>query len=100
MPDNEVDAMYCIGGAPEGVVSAAVIRALDGDMHGRLLPRHQGERRRRDNRIWGAKRTWALQTDGGLKQTWFLKMEDMARSDNIIFSAQASLRRFAGRYFS
>ena len=35
MPDSEVDVLYGIGGAPEGVVSAAVIRALDGDMHGR-----------------------------------------------------------------
>ena len=32
MPDSEVDVLYGIGGAPEGVVSAAVIRALDGDM--------------------------------------------------------------------
>ncbi|EME8862276.1 class II fructose-bisphosphatase, partial [Enterobacter mori] len=28
MPDSEVDVLYGIGGAPEGVVSAAVIRAL------------------------------------------------------------------------
>ncbi len=40
MPDSEVDVLYGIGGAPEGVVSAAVIRALDGDMQGRLLARH------------------------------------------------------------
>ncbi|WP_352149344.1 fructose-bisphosphatase class II [Escherichia coli] len=26
MPDSEVDVLYGIGGAPEGVVSAAVIR--------------------------------------------------------------------------
>ena len=37
MPDSEVDMMYCIGGAPEGVVSAAVIRALNGDMQGALI---------------------------------------------------------------
>ncbi|WP_147505821.1 fructose-bisphosphatase class II, partial [Acinetobacter baumannii] len=41
MPDSEVDVLYGIGGAPEGVVSAAVIRALDGDMQARLLPRHE-----------------------------------------------------------
>ncbi len=40
MPDSEVDVLYGIGGAPEGVVSAAVIRALDGDMQGRSLARH------------------------------------------------------------
>jgi fructose-1,6-bisphosphatase II len=37
MPDSEVDVLYGIGGAPEGVVSAAVIRALDGDMNGRSV---------------------------------------------------------------
>ncbi|WP_274873773.1 fructose-bisphosphatase class II, partial [Serratia marcescens] len=41
MPESEVDVMYGIGGAPEGVISAAVIRALDGDMQARLLPRHE-----------------------------------------------------------
>ena len=41
LPDSEVDMLYGIGGAPEGVISAAVIRALDGDMQARLVPRHQ-----------------------------------------------------------
>lgn len=63
MPDSEVDMMYCIGGAPEGVVSAAVIRALDGDMQGRLLPRHQVKGDSEDNRIWG-KRARTLSTNG------------------------------------
>ncbi len=40
MLDSEVDVLYGIGGAPEGVISAVVIRALDGDMRGRLLARH------------------------------------------------------------
>ncbi|MFA0070094.1 fructose-bisphosphatase class II, partial [Vibrio breoganii] len=53
MPDSEVDVMYCIGGAPEGVVSAAVIRALDGDMHARLLPRHEVKGDTKENRKHG-----------------------------------------------
>ena len=28
MPDNDIDFLYCIGGAPEGVISAAAVRAL------------------------------------------------------------------------
>ncbi len=36
---SEVDMMYCIGGAPEGVISAAAVSALGGDMQGRLLLR-------------------------------------------------------------
>ncbi|MEL0630964.1 fructose-bisphosphatase class II, partial [Psychromonas aquatilis] len=39
MPDNQVDVLYCIGGAPEGGISAAVGRALDGNMQARLIPR-------------------------------------------------------------
>lgn len=30
LPDNSTDVMYGIGGAPEGVISAAVVRALGG----------------------------------------------------------------------
>jgi fructose-1,6-bisphosphatase II len=86
MPDSEVDVMYCIGGAPEGVVSAAVIRALDGDMHGRLLPRHQVKGDTEDNRIWGASELERCK-QMGVEANVVLKMEDMARSDNIIFSA-------------
>ena len=39
MPENEIDVMYCIGGAPEGIISAAVVRLLNGDMQGRLMLR-------------------------------------------------------------
>lgn len=38
-----VDVLMGIGGAPEGVISAAAIRATGGDMQGRLVPRNQGE---------------------------------------------------------
>ncbi len=65
MPDSEVDVLYGIGGAPEGVVSAAVIRALDGDMQGRLLARHDvkgdsEETAALANRNWRAAKQWAL----------------------------------------
>ncbi len=86
MPDSEVDVMYCIGGAPEGVVSAAVIRALDGDMNGRLLPRHQVKGNSDENRIYGAqelKRCAEMGVEAGV----VLRMDDMARSDNVIFAA-------------
>lgn len=86
MPDSEVDVMYCIGGAPEGVVSAAVIRALDGDMQGRLLPRHKVKGDSDDNRIWGAKELQRCR-EMGVEAEVILKLEDMARSDNVIFSA-------------
>lgn len=86
MPDSEVDVMYCIGGAPEGVVSAAVIRALDGDMQGRLLPRHEVKGDTEDNRIHGNQEL-ARCKEMGVEARIILKMEDMACSDNVVFSA-------------
>ncbi len=69
MPDSEVDVMYCIGGAPEGVVSAAVIRALNGDMQGRLLPRHQVKGDNEANRIHGEKNLKGALKWGGCRQS-------------------------------
>ncbi|MEI8632198.1 class II fructose-bisphosphatase [Vibrio sp. PP-XX7] len=86
MPDSEVDVMYCIGGAPEGIISAAVIRALDGDMHGRLLPRFEVKGDTEENRILGNEEIARCKTMGVTPNT-VLKMEDMVRSDNVIFSA-------------
>lgn len=86
MPDSEVDVMYCIGGAPEGVVSAAVIRALDGDMQGRLLPRHEVKGDTEDNRIHGNQEL-ARCKEMGVEARIVLEMDDMARSDNVVFSA-------------
>jgi len=86
MPDSEADVMYCIGGAPEGVISAAVIRALDGDMQGRLLPRHEVKGDTEENRKLGAEEIRRCH-DMGIKTGIKLCLEDMAKNDNVIFSA-------------
>ncbi len=86
MPDSEVDVMYCIGGAPEGVVSAAVIRALDGDMQGRLLPRHEVKGDTEENRKHGELELQRCK-EMGVEAGVVLKMEQMVSSDNVIFSA-------------
>lgn len=86
MPDSEVDVMYGIGGAPEGVISAAVIRALDGDMQARLLARHQVKGDTEENRRIGEEELARCQKMG-LNPGEVLKLGDMARNDNIIFSA-------------
>ncbi|PJE80539.1 Fructose-1,6-bisphosphatase 1 class 2 [invertebrate metagenome] len=86
MPDSEVDLMYCIGGAPEGVVSAAVIRALDGDMQGRLLTRSKAKGATPEHdKISEQER--ARCHEMGVEPGQLLTLEDMARSDNVIFSA-------------
>ena len=86
MPDSEVDVLYGIGGAPEGVVSAAVIRALDGDMQGRLLARHQVKGDSEENRRIGEQELARCEAMG-IEANCVLRLDDMARSDNVIFSA-------------
>ncbi|AKJ43512.1 class II fructose-bisphosphatase [Pragia fontium] len=86
MPDSEVDVMYGIGGAPEGVISAAVIRALDGDMQSRLLARHQVKGDSEENRRIGEQELERCR-QMGIEAGKVLKLGDMARNDNIIFSA-------------
>lgn len=86
MPDSEVDVMYGIGGAPEGVVSAAVIRAMDGDMQGRLLARHHVKGDTEENRAIGLRELARCQ-EMGIEAGKLLRLDEMARNDNVIFSA-------------
>ena len=86
MPDSEVDVMYGIGGAPEGVISSAVIRALGGDMEARLLPRHQVKEDTKETRLLGEQEI-ARCHEMGIKTNIRLQLHDMASSDNVIFSA-------------
>jgi fructose-1,6-bisphosphatase II len=46
MPDRPFDVLLGIGGTPEGVATACAVRALRGEMVGRLWPRNDDERRR------------------------------------------------------
>ncbi len=42
-PDTGVDVLMGTGGAPEGVITAAAVKAVGGDMQGRLRPRNDEE---------------------------------------------------------
>ena len=86
MPDSEVDVLYGIGGAPEGVVSAAVNRALDDDMQARLLPRHEVKGDSDENLRIGADEL-ARCAAMGIEANKVLALNEMARSDNVVFSA-------------
>ncbi len=86
MPDSDVDLMYCVGGAPEGVVSAAVIRALGGDMHGRLVTRNQAKGETPEN-IEAGKLEAERCREMGVEPGKVLKLNDLASSDNVVFSA-------------
>ncbi|KEQ13983.1 class II fructose-bisphosphatase [Endozoicomonas numazuensis] len=86
MPDSEVDMMYCIGGAPEGVISAAVIRALGGDMQGRLLTRDEAKGDSPENKAAGEIERSRCK-EMGIEPGTLLRLNDMASSDNVVFSA-------------
>ncbi|TCI03613.1 class II fructose-bisphosphatase [Corallincola luteus] len=86
MPSSEVDMMYCIGGAPEGVISAAVIRALDGDMQGRLLPRCQVKGDNEENRRLSAIEIQRCE-EMNIEVNAVLHLDQLAHNDNVIFSA-------------
>jgi len=43
-PDSGADILFGIGGTPEGVISAAALKCMGGEILGRLWPRHDEER--------------------------------------------------------
>ena len=46
LPDTGIDMLVGIGGAPEGVISAAALRCMGGDMQGKIRYRSDAERER------------------------------------------------------
>jgi fructose-1,6-bisphosphatase II len=43
-PESGADILLGIGGTPEGVISAAALKCMGGEIQGRLWPRNDGER--------------------------------------------------------
>ena len=86
MPFSEVDMVYSIGGAPEGIISAAVIRALDGDMQGRLLLRNVAKGSSAENDQMSIIEQQRCD-EMGAQVDKVIPLEEMAKSDDIIFSA-------------
>ncbi|HEY8347483.1 MAG TPA: class II fructose-bisphosphatase [Symbiobacteriaceae bacterium] len=69
-----VDMLLGIGGAPEGVLAAAALKALGGDMQARLVPETEEEYER-------CKRM-------GLEDpTHVLRLDDLVKGDDIVFAA-------------
>lgn len=73
-PDSGVDIYMGIGGAPEGVLAAAALQCVGGQMLGKLLFRNEGERMRAKK--WGI-------TD--LNRIY--DMHEMAFGENVMFAA-------------
>jgi fructose-1,6-bisphosphatase II / sedoheptulose-1,7-bisphosphatase len=72
-PDTTVDVYMGSGGAPEGVLAAAALRCVGGQIQGRLLFRNDDER--------GRARRWGIED---LDRIY--RLEDMAKGD-CIFAA-------------
>lgn len=74
LPQTGVDLFVGIGGAPEGVISAAALKALGGDMQARLVP-HSPEEELRCMKM-------------GLKDPQqLLLLHDLVSGDDAIFAA-------------
>lgn len=71
--DSGVDIMLGSGGAPEGVIAAAAIKCLGGDMQGRLLPETEEEKARCQSM--------------GADFEHILTMDDLVKGDDIYFAA-------------
>ncbi len=74
-PNSGADILLGIGGTPEGVIAAAALKGLGGEIQGRLWPRHEEER------------TAALAAGYNLQQV--LTTDDLVAGDNCFFSATA-----------
>jgi fructose-1,6-bisphosphatase II len=68
-----VDLMWGIGGTPEGVLSAAAIKCIGGQLLGRLWPRDEGERQ--------------AAVDAGYDLKRVLDRDDLVAGDDCFFSA-------------
>lgn len=72
-PESGADVLFGIGGTPEGVITAAALKAMGGVMQGRLWPRHEEER--------------AAAIAAGYDLDAVLTQDDLVRGDNCFFAA-------------
>jgi fructose-1,6-bisphosphatase II len=72
-PDSGVDVLMGTGGTPEGVLSACALKAMGGEIQGRLVARSDEE----------AAKAQAL----GYNLTQVLTIDDLVRSNNVFFAA-------------
>jgi fructose-1,6-bisphosphatase II len=72
-PGGGADMLYGIGGTPEGVIAAAAIRCMGGELQGRLWPRNAEEQQQ----AIGA----------GYDLDMVMVTEDLVKGDNCFFAA-------------
>ena len=72
-PDTGADILFGIGGTPEGVIAAAALKCMGGELQGRLWPRNEAERQ--------------AAVDAGFDLECVLTTDDLVRGDNCFFAA-------------
>jgi fructose-1,6-bisphosphatase II len=72
-PEAGVDVLFGIGGTPEGVIAAAALKCMGGEIQGRLWPRNEAER------------TAAI--GAGYDIGRILTTDDLVQGDNCFFAA-------------
>src|SRR5665811_2274119 len=70
---SPVDLLWGIGGTPEGVLSAAALKSMGGQLLGRLWPRDDGER--------------SAAVDAGYDLDRILTADDLCSGEDVFFSA-------------
>ena len=86
LPDTELDLLYGIGGAPEGVLAGAAVRALGGDMQARLIPRNQVKGNSPEH-LTATEKELSRCNEMNVAVNTVLKLEDLVRDDNLVFVA-------------
>jgi fructose-1,6-bisphosphatase II len=71
--NSPVDLLWGIGGTPEGVISAAAIKCIGGQLLGRLWPRNDDER--------------TAAVEAGYDLAKILNCDDLVRGEDVFFSA-------------
>ena len=72
-PDSGVDVLLGVGGTPEGVISACALRAMGGEIQGKLYARDEHELRRG--------------REAGYDFDKILTMDDLVSSEDVFFAA-------------
>jgi fructose-1,6-bisphosphatase II len=73
LPESGIDALLGVGGTPEGVIAACAIRAMGGELQGKLHVRNDGEKK--------------LGIEMGYVLDKVITMDDLVSSDDVFFAA-------------
>lgn len=73
LPDSGIDILLGIGGTPEGVIAACALRAMEGEIQGKLYARDESER--------------AKGNEMGFDFEKVITMDDLVSSNDVFFAA-------------